>query len=1570
MNRYTANLYFLFIVISIVSSFTHTAFAEPIGGDETICARCCGLESEDFPSGTKPCTEQFGGAGLISTSLGTMGETQPISNAQAANGAGLGLSLNYVSYNADGEKASLNTVMGYGWSHSYNTLLFSQGRDLFKMSPSGFVTKYQRSGRTGPLKTASSAQQDIVENGDGSIEITNREGGNVYRFEKIANNPIRVAGTVPWMLTKITDRNQYSTTLTYAGGLLVSVEDAFGRKIILEYQNNRLVRIKDPLHTQANSRITYLSYDSANNLIAIKDPEKFTVTYNYNVRHQLIRKVDKNGHRWNYQYNSSGKPVAILDGNNQRVLSLTNDRDWATDATELTLNKQRRYVTDPSTKEAITTRTDGNGKIWKHHYDRNGMIRRIIAPDRAETSYTYDDVYDPANGRFATLNVATETDANNHTTTYFYDIYGNRTKMVDANDNVTEYEYEVRTLPPYDLLKRITYPNGSITEYQYDVNGNRIQEIRDVGGLNLRTDWSYYVSGAPESGNPSGLKGLLKTQTVHNGAIPQITQYEYDEFGNQNKVTDPEGHVTRYVYDKLGNRLKMIDGNGHEWTYAYDQLDRLIQETDPLGYVTAYDYDGVGNRIELRKQATKTPDTFQITRYEYDLRNRLIKETRDPGGLNLVTAYTYDNNDNRKTVTDPRNKTTSFDYDLQNRMSKVTDALGNQTQYAYDPVGNRIQETDANGHKSCSQFDALNRLTVQIRKMGDTSCTLTAANDIVTQHFYDSGAAMACDHEPGSPSCNGPTPGSSNIAHTIDPEGKHSYFKYDKVDRRWITIRKVTDSADACDGDDWCEFTKYDPVNNLIARIDANGNRTNYSYFANNWLKTETTDPGGLNLNAATTYDGVGNPKTVTNPRGNVITNTYDARNQLLLVVDSIGKIAEYQYDGIGNRIVERDGNQGDTDPFTADTPPVPETRYAYDAVNRLISTIDPMGNSNSNAYDKNGNLIKVTDRENHVSCHYYDDINRRTRTAQLMGGSNCAVLAAGDLWTDTEYDAVGNVTRLLTAKHNATPAACAGSSPPADCESTAYQYDPADRLVLENYADGTTRQFAYDKAGNLTQRTDQLGQVTKYGYNDLYYLRERNYQDPAELDDFFDYDTGGRMLLAERGAWMVRFDAYDAANRLLQTTQDATGLAMTLQYAHDTAAGTRAVIYPGGRLCNEQRDLRERLVGSTCDSFNAQYAYDQGNRVNTRNYNNGVSAHYSYDADNRITALNHTAGGTILDFGYDYDKEGNKQFEQKNHDPAKSEAYTYDDVYRLIDYKVGELVGSTVQVPTTQHEYDLDKVGNWDQFKINGVAFKNTPNQMNEYDDPSSDGPGEIPDDNGIPNDFKDLVATPEPDGENWAHDKNGNRREDGKRIYVYDDENRLIQVTRKSDALVSEYQYDALSRRAVKTVGVGGASPITTRYAYDDARIVEEQNGTAATEATYVYGNYIDEVLNMQRGGADYYYHQNALWTMAAVTNAAGVVVEKYAYSDYGCPSLTHSAIGNPWLFTGRQWDEESGLYFYRARYYDCEGGRFLQRDQKGYIGGQNMYIAYFVPNKLDPSGNNPVVLTFIKELGNYSA
>ena len=136
-------------------------------------------------------------------------------------------------------------------------------------------------------------------------------------------------------------------------------------------------------------------------------------------------------------------------------------------------------------------------------------------------------------------------------------------------------------------------------------------------------------------------------------------------------------------------------------------------------------------------------------------------------------------------------------------------------------------------------------------------------------------------------------------------------------------------------------------------------------------------------------------------------------------------------------------------------------------------------------------------------------------------------------------------------------------------------------------------------------------------------------------------------------------------------------------------------------------------------------------------------------------------------------------------------------------------------------------------------------------------------------------------------------------------------------------------------------GSGSATTRYVYHGDRVIEEVSEPATTLiASYVYGNDIDEVLRMTRdvdgaaGPEAYYYHQDDMFNVMALTDASGDVVERYDYGDYGAPQVMdatgtplspgafgrpESAYGNSRLFQGRDYDAESGLYYFRARYLD---------------------------------------------------
>ncbi len=143
----------------------------------------------------------------------------------------------------------------------------------------------------------------------------------------------------------------------------------------------------------------------------------------------------------------------------------------------------------------------------------------------------------------------------------------------------------------------------------------------------------------------------------------------------------------------------------------------------------------------------------------------------------------------------------------------------------------------------------------------------------------------------------------------------------------------------------------------------------------------------------------------------------------------------------------------------------------------------------------------------------------------------------------------------------------------------------------------------------------------------------------------------------------------------------------------------------------------------------------------------------------------------------------------------------------------------------------------------------------------------------------------------------------------------------------------------------------------------------------ASYVYGNYIDEILNMVRWGSSVYYHQDEQFSVVALTAgpggvttyggqfiAQGAVIERIWYGDYGKPIPTgiySSPVGNRFCFTGREWDGETELAYYRTRYLDPMWGRFTTRDfpgpwhDPGAVGNASAYAGSNPASSVDAYG-----------------
>ena len=182
----------------------------------------------------------------------------------------------------------------------------------------------------------------------------------------------------------------------------------------------------------------------------------------------------------------------------------------------------------------------------------------------------------------------------------------------------------------------------------------------------------------------------------------------------------------------------------------------------------------------------------------------------------------------------------------------------------------------------------------------------------------------------------------------------------------------------------------------------------------------------------------------------------------------------------------------------------------------------------------------------------------------------------------------------------------------------------------------------------------------------------------------------------------------------------------------------------------------------------------------------------------------------------------------------------------------------------------------------------------------------------------------------------------------YVYDFENRLIEVN--YTGMVAQYKYDPFGRRIQKIVNNG--TPVTTRYVYDGPNIVAQYDGSWNVTAKYIHTPDIDDPLTVTQGENTYYYHRDGLGSVVNLTDSNGYIAKTYTYKSFGEINSETGSVVQPFAFTGREYDPESGLYFYRARYYDPRAGRFLTKDPIGFAGGDVNLYRY--------TRNNPINFT----------
>ena len=202
------------------------------------------------------------------------------------------------------------------------------------------------------------------------------------------------------------------------------------------------------------------------------------------------------------------------------------------------------------------------------------------------------------------------------------------------------------------------------------------------------------------------------------------------------------------------------------------------------------------------------------------------------------------------------------------------------------------------------------------------------------------------------------------------------------------------------------------------------------------------------------------------------------------------------------------------------------------------------------------------------------------------------------------------------------------------------------------------------------------------------------------------------------------------------------------------------------------------------------------------------------------------------------------------------------------------------------------------------------------------------------------------------YTYDSNGNTLTDATgRSFTWDFENRLTQaVVPGTNGGTTTFKYDPFGRRIQKSGPRG-----TTNYLYDGQDLLEEVDSSGNVMARYTDGRGIDQPLSMLRGSTNAYYLSDGIRSITSLSNSAGALANTYTYDSFGKLTASTGTLTNPFQFTGRDFDQETGTYYYRHRYYDPQTGRFMSEDPVTFLGGNNFY-AYVLndPTDLvDPTG-----------------
>ncbi len=591
-------------------------------------------------------------------------------------------------------------------------------------------------------------------------------------------------------------------------------------------------------------------------------------------------------------------------------------------------------------------------------------------------------------------------------------------------------------------------------------------------------------------------------------------------------------------------------------------------------------------------------------------------------------------------------------------------------------------------HREADSFDSAGRLTQErdlngyVTRLGDNGkgqvvrVTDPAGRKLT---FAYAGAHIITATDPMGRVVHYEYDGAGDLTDVTDPAGGNTHFTYDGS-HRMLTMR-TPNQAPSVPGSTGADISNtYDSQGRVIEQTDQLGRTTKFAYtgepFDEAGGTTTITDPKGnvivqsyhfgelleetqgSGTSSAATWTFAYDPATlgvtsVTDPNGHTTTATYDGEGNVLSTIDPLGRTTKHTYDALNDMLTSTDplgitttmtydahGNRLSTSTPLTGTTKVQTTKYEYGDHKHLgdvTGVVDPEGHVTHSTYDKYGDQISVTDPLGHTTSSTFNLDGWRLTVVRPRGASTGET---SKFTTTYAYNARGQGTETVDplGRKTTNEYDLDGNliaSTDDEGKTTRHVYDAADEPIAVHRADGTTTQTKYFPDGSVKEEIDAAGHATSYEYDPL--GRRTSVTDPLGRATHYGYDRAGNQTSVTDAAGHTSTTTYDADNEPTSITYTDGKTPNVTNITYD-ADGQRVGEMNGGEAWSWSWDSLHRLTSVTEGANGTvQYTYNLRSLVATIHYPHGLLVTRSYDAAGHWTSVS-DGRGNLTKISYDAD--------------------------------------------------------------------------------------------------------------------------------------------------------------------------------------------------------------------------------------------------------------------------------------------------------------------------------------------